>query len=58
MGDGLFAESKRSNSTSQCYLVHEMVFDYFIVDEMINISKLFDYNFMLRIGCKPMMLIT
>jgi hypothetical protein len=29
-----------------------------VVDEMINISKLFDYTCMLRIGCKLMMLIT
>jgi hypothetical protein len=40
------------------YLVHEMDIDYLIVDEMINILKLFDYNCMLRIGCKPMILIT
>jgi hypothetical protein len=40
------------------YLVHEMDIDYLVVDEMINISKLFDYTYMLRIGCKPMMLIT
>jgi hypothetical protein len=40
------------------YLVHEMDIDYLVVDEMINISKLFDYTYMLRIGCKHMMLIT
>jgi hypothetical protein len=40
------------------YLYHEMVIDYLVVDEMVIISKLFDYTFMLRIGCKPMMLIT
>jgi hypothetical protein len=32
--------------------------DYLVVEEMVNISKLFDYTGMLRIGCKPMMLIT
>jgi hypothetical protein len=34
-----------------------MDIDYLVVEEMINISKLFDYTCMLRIGCKPMMLI-
>jgi hypothetical protein len=59
MGDGLFAESKHSNYTFiMLYLVHEMDIDYLVVNEMINISKLFDYTCMLRIGCKPMMLIT
>jgi hypothetical protein len=58
MGDGLFAKFKHSNSTFiMLYLYHEMVIDYLVVDEMIIISKLFDYNCMLRIGCKPMMLI-
>jgi hypothetical protein len=32
--------------------------DYLVVDEMINISKLFDYNYMFSIGGKPMMLTT
>jgi hypothetical protein len=32
--------------------------DYLVVKEMVNISKLFYYTCMLRIGCKPMMLIT
>jgi hypothetical protein len=32
--------------------------DYLVVEEMVNISKLFDYTCMLRIGYKPMMLIT
>jgi hypothetical protein len=59
MGDGLFATSKRSNSSFiMLYLVLEMDIDYLVVDEMVNISKLFDYTCMLRIGCKPMMLIT
>jgi hypothetical protein len=50
MGDGLFAESKHSNSTFiMLYLYHEMVIDYLVVDEMVNISKLFDYTCMLRI---------
>jgi hypothetical protein len=35
-----------------------MDIDYLVVDEMSNISKVFDYTCMLRIGCKPMMLIT
>jgi hypothetical protein len=59
MGDGLFAAPKRSNSTFiMLYLYHEMDVDYLVVEEMINIPKLFDYNCMLIIGCKPMMLIT
>jgi hypothetical protein len=59
MGDGLFAEPQRSNSTFiMLHLVHEMDIDYLVVDEMANISKLFDYTCMLRIGCKTMMLIT
>jgi hypothetical protein len=59
MGDGLFVVPKRSNSSFiMLYLVHEMDIDYLIIDEMINISKLFDYTCMLRIGCKPMVLIT
>jgi hypothetical protein len=59
MGDGLFAAPKCSNSTFiMLYLVHEMVIDYLVVDEVVNISKLFDYTSMLGIECKPMMLIT
>jgi hypothetical protein len=39
MGDGLIAESKHSNSTFiMLYLYHEMVVDYLVVDEMININ--------------------
>jgi hypothetical protein len=59
MGDGLFAAPKRNNSTFiMLYLYHEMDIDYLVVNEMINISKLFDYNYMSSVGCKPMMLIT
>jgi hypothetical protein len=59
MGDGLFAAPKHSNSTFiMLYLVHEMDIDHFVVDEMVKIPKLFDYTCILRIGCKPMMLIT
>jgi hypothetical protein len=43
---------------SYYYLVHEIDIDYLVVDEMINISTLFDYTSMLGIGYKPMMLIT
>jgi hypothetical protein len=35
-----------------------MDIDYLVVEEMINILKLFNYTCMLKIGCKPMMLIT
>jgi hypothetical protein len=42
MGDGLFVVLKQSNSTFiMLYLYHEMDIDYLVVDEMINISKLF-----------------
>jgi hypothetical protein len=58
MGDGLFVESKRSNSTFIRLLIQEMDVDYLVVEEMVNRSKLFDYTCMLRIGCKPMILIT
>jgi hypothetical protein len=59
MGDGLFAVFKRSNSTFiMLSLYHEMDIDYMVIDEMANASKLFDHNCMLRIGCKPMILIT
>jgi hypothetical protein len=52
MGVGLFTTPKHSNSTViMIYLVHEMDIDYMVVDEMI-ISKLFDHNCMLRLGCK------
>jgi hypothetical protein len=50
MGDGLFAVDKRSDSTFiMLYLVHEMDIDYLVVDEMVNISNLFDYTCMIRI---------
>jgi hypothetical protein len=59
MGNTCLLQSFSSNSTFiMLHLVHEMDIDYLIVDEMVNISKLFDYTCMLRIGCKPMMLIT
>jgi hypothetical protein len=59
MGDGLFTESKHNNSTFiMLYLYHEMDVNYFVVEEMVITSKLFDYTCMLRIGCEPMMLIT
>jgi hypothetical protein len=40
------------------YFVHEMDIDYLVVDEMINISKLFNYTCMFSIGCKPIMIST
>jgi hypothetical protein len=59
MGDGLIAASKRSNSTFiMFYLYLEMDVDYLVVDEMINISKSFDYTCMFSIGCNPMVLTT
>jgi hypothetical protein len=35
-----------------------MDMDYFIVNKMINISKLFDYTCIFSIGYKPILLIT
>jgi hypothetical protein len=35
-----------------------MVIDYMVVDEMVIIPKLFDYNDMFSIGCKPIFIIT
>jgi hypothetical protein len=59
MGSTCPLQSFSSNSTFiMLYLAHGMDIDYLVVDEMINISKLFDYNCMLGIGYKLMMLIT
>jgi hypothetical protein len=39
MGDGLFVESKHSNSAFiMIHLIHEMDIDYLVLDEMINIK--------------------
>jgi hypothetical protein len=35
-----------------------MVIDYLVVDEMVIVSKLFDYNYMFGIGCKHIFIIT
>jgi hypothetical protein len=59
MGDALFTETKRSNSNFiMLYLVHEMDINHLVVDEMINVSKLFYYTCKFIIGCKPILLIT
>jgi hypothetical protein len=58
VGDGMSTMFKRSNSTFIMLLIQEMDLDYLVVEEMVNISKLFDSTCMLRIGCKPMRLIT
>jgi hypothetical protein len=59
VGDDLFIESQCSNYTFiMLYLIHEMDVDYMIVEEMIDISKLFDYTCVLSIGCNPILLIT
>jgi hypothetical protein len=39
------------------HMYHEMNVNYLVVEELL-ISKLFDHTCMLRIGCKPMILIT
>jgi hypothetical protein len=44
-------QSFSSNSTFiMLYLYHEMEVNYLVVEEMILISKLFDYTCKLRIG--------
>jgi hypothetical protein len=59
IGDVLFDVFKCSNSIfTMLYLYLEMDIGYLVVNKMFNISKLFDYTCMLRIGCKPMILIT
>jgi hypothetical protein len=51
MGVTCLLQSFSSNSTFiMLYFVHEMDVDYLVVDEMINISKLFDYSCMFSIG--------
>jgi hypothetical protein len=51
MSDTCPLQSFHSNSTFiMLYLIHEMDVDYLVVDEMINISKLFDYTFMFSVG--------
>jgi hypothetical protein len=40
------------------YLSHEMDLNYLVVEEMVNITKLFDYTFMFSIGCKQIMITT
>jgi hypothetical protein len=51
MGDTCLLQSFNSNSTFiTLYLIHEMDIEYLIVDEIINISKLFNYTCMFSIG--------
>jgi hypothetical protein len=40
------------------YVIHEMDIDYLVVDEMENISNLFDYTCMFSIGCEPILITT
>jgi hypothetical protein len=59
MGNTCPLESFTSNSTFiMLYLIHEMDVDYLVVEEMVNISKLFDYTCMFSIDCKPIMITT
>jgi hypothetical protein len=59
MSDTCPLQSFSSSSTFiMLYLYHEMDVYNLIVGELINISKLFDYNCMISIGCKLMMLTT
>jgi hypothetical protein len=59
MGNTCLLQSFSSNSTFiMLHLIHKMDFDYLEVEEMVNISRLFDYTCMFSIGCKPMILTT
>jgi hypothetical protein len=59
MSDTCPLQSFSSNSTFiMLYLYHEVDVNYLVIDEMINISKLYDYNCVISIGCKPIMLTT
>jgi hypothetical protein len=59
MGNTCLLQSFSSNSTFiMLYLYHEMEVNYLVVEVMINISKLFGYTYMFRIGCKPIMIST
>jgi hypothetical protein len=59
MGSTCPLQSFSSNSTLIIlYWYHEMKVDYLVVEEMIIISKLFNYNCMFSIDCKPMILTT
>jgi hypothetical protein len=40
------------------YLIHEIDVDYLVVEELVNISKLFDYTGTFSIDCKPIMITT
>jgi hypothetical protein len=51
MSDTCPLQSFSSNSTFiMLYLFYVMDVDYLVVDEMINISKLFDYTCMFSVG--------
>jgi hypothetical protein len=51
MSDSCLLQSFSSNSTFiMLYLYLEMDVNYLVVDEMTNISKLFDYTCMFSVG--------
>jgi hypothetical protein len=51
MGDNCLLQLFNSNYTFiTLYLIHEMDIEYLIVDEIIYISKLFNYTCMFSIG--------
>jgi hypothetical protein len=59
MGNTCPLQSFNSNSTFRMlYLYHVMDINYLVVDEMANISKLFDYNCMFSTGCKSIVITT
>jgi hypothetical protein len=59
MGNTCPLQSFSSNSSFiMLYVIHEMDIDYLVVDEMENISNLFDYTCMFSIGCEPILITT
>jgi hypothetical protein len=51
MGETCLLQLFSSNSIFiMLYLYHEMDVDYLVVEEMVNISKLFDYSCMFSVG--------
>jgi hypothetical protein len=59
MGNTCLLQSFSSNYTFiMLDLIHDMEVDFLVVEEMVNISKLFDYSCMFSIGCKTFMITT
>jgi hypothetical protein len=59
MGNTCLLQLFSINSTFvMLYWIHKIDFDYLEVEEMVNISKLFDYTCKFSIACSPMILTT